>query len=250
MKHCITIASLLITVFCFGQNIATVKQDKVQFPGTVAFRNLEEKSPEEFYRVVALNNEGTLGYIAGNTLGYGFASMDSTFLEKSIQFQDNNDHDINGLSIKVDLIKDTDNVIMIHFNIPVFIDLPTIPTPIADNTNVFLETRYAGVKLIRKDSAGNIVELSGGARKKSFADIYSQTNDIEIFLEGMWLDNINTGSADETYTYYLVGYIEGYNPNASPKENIYFSKDVALDDGVAEMSIKVYNKKIYNNTTN
>lgn len=250
MKHCITIASLLITAFCFGQNIATVKQDKVQFPGSVAFRNLEEKSPEQFYKVVTLNKEGTLSYMPGNTLGYGFDSINSTLLEKSLLIQDNNDHEIKGLSVEANLIKDTNNVITINYNIPVFIKLPNIPTPAPPAVEVFLNTLSAGVKLMRKDSKGNTVELEGAARKKSFASLYRQTNSIEIFLEGIWLDNIDTGNTDETYVYYLVGYVEGYNSNAALKENIYFSKDGDLNDGMAEMSIKIYNKKIYHETTN
>lgn len=236
MKYSFFSILAIISFFSYGQvGIGTLSpNNEFEIQGDIILRSLSHQDPQKYNRTVMLDDNGVLGAVPASIDGFNFAGVGSAFMPKSIAFNQEEDLDLD-LKVGITLTKESSNLLVITYNIPVYIQ--------SDKDDPVIKTGYVGIKLFRRNGDGSESEIVGGDRKISFSSEYNLEPVKSLFIEGKWIDvHENTQNTDQSVTYFLVGFVEGY-----AQETVHFSVDqnssVPLK-GIGGLSVKIFNKAI------
>lgn len=230
VKYFISMGLLLLCNIVLAQiGIGTMEPTaELEIKGDIIFRGLKQVNTTEYYRRIVVDNDGNVGYLDKDPEGFFFNNVSFTYMPRQVGISQNREVDLN-IGLDVDIPPRTKVLVIINYNIPVFIDY--------DRLNISMTT--AGIELMKSEN-GKITPLVEGNRKFSFSMSYNYLEQ-GMFVEGVYVDEVeNLTDNLSKVRYYLVGFTEAGNFEVLFSSNPDNLNETSM--GVGNMSVKVFSK--------
>lgn len=221
---------LFLSTLSFGQiGIGTEKPtQEFEVKGTVIFRDLEQQSSTTFNRQVMADSQGNLTAKETSSSGLFFKNIVRQTMGQPIAVRVGSTQDL-GVNIKVEIEPYSEAIVVLSYNIPVFI-AESIKT---------INSYFATVKLYKNNEP-----IYPAFRKFTFPVEYNKSVRFfqGMFLDGKYVDVVKNDTGNTvSVTYSLKGGAEGIR-----SATVYFSD--AKGSTTNTMGVGTFSAMIFNRT--